>query len=39
MADHDPAAAERAAFEAELQRMPEWAPEFEQHRPWVEHLL
>lgn len=29
-------ATERELFEAELQRMPEWAPEFEQHRAWVE---
>lgn len=40
---HPPAAqpvaqGEREAFEAELQKMPEWAPEFEQHRAWVEHF-
>lgn len=29
---------ERAAFEAELQAMPEWAPEFEPHRAWVERF-
>lgn len=26
----------REEFEAELAKMPEWAPEFEQHRAWVE---
>jgi len=30
---------ERAAFEAELAKMPEWAPECEKHRPWVEWIL
>ena len=40
---HPPAAqpvaqGEREAFEAELQKMPECAPEFEQHRAWVEHF-
>ena len=29
----------KEAFEAHLQAMPEWAPEFEVHRPWVEKLL
>lgn len=27
------------SFEAHLKAMPEWAPEFEVHRPWVEKLL
>ena len=27
---------ERKAFEASLKTMPEWAPEFESHRAWVE---
>lgn len=26
-------------FEAHLKAMPDWAPEFEVHRPWVEKLL
>lgn len=31
-----PPASERERFERELARMPEWAPEFEPHRAWVE---
>lgn len=27
------------AFAAHLRAMPDWAPEFEVHRPWVEKLL
>ena len=27
------------AFEAHLHAMPEWAPEFEEHRAWVEALM
>lgn len=27
------------AFQAHLHAMPEWLPEFEVHRPWVEALL
>lgn len=29
---------EREAFKAELVKMPEWAPEFEQHRAWGENF-
>jgi hypothetical protein len=34
-----PVVDERKAFEAELEKMPEWATEFEPHRAWVEKLL
>jgi hypothetical protein len=27
------------AFDAHLRAMPDWAPEFEVHRPWVEALM
>ena len=30
---------EREAFESELAKMPDWAPECEKHRPWVEWIL
>lgn len=32
-------AGEREAFEAELAKMPDWAPECEKLRPWVEWIL